>query len=280
VVAVVAAEFGQGLLSAFGIAQAHQDMHQQRPCPRNGVVRGGKPPGQRLGGLERGQRVGVPSARQLEQPAEVTDDVPGGGLGVGGEAAFGALDPGLGLVQSSLPRQYGSQHHVGGAGGRVAGPAVSFGQLDRLPAAFGRPRIRVEHFGRRQVRQAGELQKRPPNSVRERNAPLQVPLCLRELACPDLGGAEADQRQRAQVLAQGAPSRVRGHGQGLQPPGLLGHREQVATLADYQQPDDAGQQLYLSHRTVRNHLYRVFPKLGITSRAELAAAVGASPDPA
>jgi DNA-binding NarL/FixJ family response regulator len=36
---------------------------------------------------------------------------------------------------------------------------------------------------------------------------------------------------------------------------------------------EIGQQLYLSHRTVRNHLYRIFPKLGITSRAELAAAV-------
>ena len=40
---------------------------------------------------------------------------------------------------------------------------------------------------------------------------------------------------------------------------------------------EIGQQLYLSHRTVRNHLYRIFPKLGITSRAELAAAVGTSP---
>jgi DNA-binding CsgD family transcriptional regulator len=42
---------------------------------------------------------------------------------------------------------------------------------------------------------------------------------------------------------------------------------------------EIGQQLYLSHRTVRNHLYRIFPKLGITSRAELAAVVGASPGP-
>jgi DNA-binding CsgD family transcriptional regulator len=41
---------------------------------------------------------------------------------------------------------------------------------------------------------------------------------------------------------------------------------------------EIGQQLYLSHRTVRNHLYRIFPKLGITSRAELAAVAGASPD--
>jgi DNA-binding CsgD family transcriptional regulator/tetratricopeptide (TPR) repeat protein len=40
---------------------------------------------------------------------------------------------------------------------------------------------------------------------------------------------------------------------------------------------EIGQQLYLSHRTVSNHLYRIFPKLGITSRAELAAVVGASP---
>jgi DNA-binding NarL/FixJ family response regulator len=40
---------------------------------------------------------------------------------------------------------------------------------------------------------------------------------------------------------------------------------------------EIGQQLYLSHGTVRNHLYRIFPKLGITSRAELAAIVGTSP---
>jgi len=65
-------------------------------------VRGGKPPGQRLGGLEGGQRVGVPSARQLEQPAEVTDDVPGCGLGVGCEAAFGARWT-QGSASSSLP---------------------------------------------------------------------------------------------------------------------------------------------------------------------------------
>jgi DNA-binding CsgD family transcriptional regulator len=32
---------------------------------------------------------------------------------------------------------------------------------------------------------------------------------------------------------------------------------------------EIGQQLYLSHRTVGSHLYRTFPKLGISSRAEL-----------
>lgn len=32
---------------------------------------------------------------------------------------------------------------------------------------------------------------------------------------------------------------------------------------------EIGQRLYLSHRTVGSHLYRIFPKLGVTSRAEL-----------
>ena len=32
---------------------------------------------------------------------------------------------------------------------------------------------------------------------------------------------------------------------------------------------EIGQRLYLSHRTVGSHLYRIFPKLGITSRAQL-----------
>ena len=32
---------------------------------------------------------------------------------------------------------------------------------------------------------------------------------------------------------------------------------------------EIGERLSLSHRTVGYHLYRMFPKLGITSRAEL-----------
>ena len=41
---------------------------------------------------------------------------------------------------------------------------------------------------------------------------------------------------------------------------------------------DIGQSLFLSHRTVGSHLYRLFPKLGISSRGQLRAALeGASP---
>jgi DNA-binding NarL/FixJ family response regulator len=36
---------------------------------------------------------------------------------------------------------------------------------------------------------------------------------------------------------------------------------------------EIGQRLYLSHRTISTHLYRVFPRLGITSRAELSTAL-------
>ena len=36
---------------------------------------------------------------------------------------------------------------------------------------------------------------------------------------------------------------------------------------------EIGQKLYLSHRTVSSHLYRIFPKLGVTSRSELGTVV-------
>jgi pimeloyl-ACP methyl ester carboxylesterase len=42
---------------------------------------------------------------------------------------------------------------------------------------------------------------------------------------------------------------------------------------------EIGQRLYLSHRTIATHLYRAFPKLGITARNELAAALAADGQP-
>ena len=37
---------------------------------------------------------------------------------------------------------------------------------------------------------------------------------------------------------------------------------------------EIGERLYLSHRTVGSHLYRLFPKLGVTSRMQLRDALG------
>ena len=39
---------------------------------------------------------------------------------------------------------------------------------------------------------------------------------------------------------------------------------------------EIGQRLYLSHRTVSTHLHRIFPKLGITSRADLGSVLGSA----
>ena len=36
---------------------------------------------------------------------------------------------------------------------------------------------------------------------------------------------------------------------------------------------EIGERLYMSHRTVGSHLYRIFPKLGLRSRVELARVV-------
>ena len=52
---------------------------------------------------------------------------------------------------------------------------------------------------------------------------------------------------------------------------LSAQEAQIARLAaEGLSNRDIGQRLYLSHRTVGSHLYRIFPKLTITSRAQLA----------
>lgn len=56
---------------------------------------------------------------------------------------------------------------------------------------------------------------------------------------------------------------------------LTAHELSIARLAaDGLTNREIGQRLYLSHRTVSTHLHRIFPKLGVTSRNELGAALG------
>ena len=55
---------------------------------------------------------------------------------------------------------------------------------------------------------------------------------------------------------------------------------QIAQLAaDGLTNREIGQRLFLSHRTIATHLYRVFPKLGITARSELPLALAVDPLP-
>ena len=57
-------------------------------------------------------------------------------------------------------------------------------------------------------------------------------------------------------------------------PALTPQELQIARLAaEGLSNRQIGEQLFLSHRTVGSHLYHVFPKLGITTRSQLAAAL-------
>jgi DNA-binding CsgD family transcriptional regulator len=56
---------------------------------------------------------------------------------------------------------------------------------------------------------------------------------------------------------------------------LSPQESQIAVLAAQGLSNrEIGQRLFLSHRTVGSHLYRIFPKLGVTSRQQLAGVLG------
>lgn len=87
-----------------------------------------------------------------------------------------------------------------------------------------------------------------------------------------LGAAPWADRARQELRATGESSHRREPGAR----DLLTPQEfQIAQLAaEGLSNREIGERLYLSHRTVGFHLYRIFPKLGVTSRAELNAALG------
>ncbi|MDG6105555.1 helix-turn-helix transcriptional regulator [Dactylosporangium aurantiacum] len=87
-----------------------------------------------------------------------------------------------------------------------------------------------------------------------------------------LGTAPWAERARQELRAAGETSRIRpatGHDE------LTPQELQIARLAAGGLTNrEIGQALYLSHRTVSTHLHNIFPKLGITARAQLHAIVG------
>jgi DNA-binding CsgD family transcriptional regulator len=86
-----------------------------------------------------------------------------------------------------------------------------------------------------------------------------------------MGCAAWGDQARRELRASGETSRRRG----LAPRDQLTAQElQIAQLAAQGLSNrDIAQRLYLSHRTISTHLYRIFPKLAITSRGELRAAL-------
>jgi DNA-binding CsgD family transcriptional regulator len=91
-----------------------------------------------------------------------------------------------------------------------------------------------------------------------------------------LGCAPWGEQARRELRASGERSRRRVPEARDQ---LTAQELQIAQLAASGLSNrEIGERLFLSHRTVSTHLYRVFPKLGITSRAELGAALAAPSD--
>ena len=85
-----------------------------------------------------------------------------------------------------------------------------------------------------------------------------------------LGAVPWADRARQELRAAGEASRKRAPEAWDQ---LSPQEMQIASLAaEGLSNREIAQRLYLSHRTVGSHLYRLFPKLGITSRSQLVAA--------
>ncbi len=91
-----------------------------------------------------------------------------------------------------------------------------------------------------------------------------------------LGAAPWAARASSELRATGTPV---AHGQRPDPVTLTPQQREIATLAAAGLTNkQIGERLYLSHRTVATHLYQIFPKLGVTSRAALRDALSGSED--
>jgi ATP/maltotriose-dependent transcriptional regulator MalT len=106
---------------------------------------------------------------------------------------------------------------------------------------------------------------------RRRAAESRAPLREARDSFDALGLASLAERARLELRAAGESSSRRDP----RPWDELTPQElQIARMAaDGMSNREIGQQLYISHRTVSAHLYRLFPKLGITSRSQLHAAI-------
>jgi ATP/maltotriose-dependent transcriptional regulator MalT len=101
----------------------------------------------------------------------------------------------------------------------------------------------------------------------------RAPLRSARDAFDALGAVPWGERARRELRASGEGSAQR---RPAPREALTSQELQIARLAAEGRSNRAiGLELYLSPRTVASHLYRIFPKLGITSRAQLSAALTA-----
>lgn len=136
--------------------------------------------------------------------------------------------------------------------------AVLGADLARWPFARARAQLAHGEWLRRQRR------------VAESRAPLRNARATFDA----LGVAPWSERARQELRASGETSRRRPEARDQLTPQEL----QIARMAaDGLTNRDIGERLYLSHRTVSSHLHRIFPKLGVSSRAALGPAIRPPP---
>ena len=108
-------------------------------------------------------------------------------------------------------------------------------------------------------------------TLQKRHGQTRSPLRSARDTFDALGAIQWAERARRELRAAGETSRRR------EPEAwdnLSAQEIQIATMASEGLSNrEIGRKLYLSHRTVGSHLYRTFPKLGITSRVQLASAL-------
>jgi DNA-binding NarL/FixJ family response regulator len=98
-----------------------------------------------------------------------------------------------------------------------------------------------------------------------------VPLRTARDGFDALGVVSWGDRARSELRAAGVTSRRRAPEARER---LTAQELQIARMAaEGLSNREIGERLYLSHRTVGSHLYRIFPKLSISSRAQLSAAL-------
>jgi DNA-binding CsgD family transcriptional regulator len=109
---------------------------------------------------------------------------------------------------------------------------------------------------------------------RRRRADSRAPLRAARDAFDALGATPWGERAREELRASGETSRARTP---LARDQLTPQELQIAQMAAQGLTNrEIGRQLFLSHRTVGSHLYRIYPKLGVTSRTDLRRALEAT----
>ncbi|MBY8876132.1 ATP-binding protein [Actinacidiphila acidipaludis] len=131
--------------------------------------------------------------------------------------------------------------------------------LAALPAAWTLSHARLHlHHGRWLRRQ-------------RRNVDARTPLRLARDEFDRIGARPWAEASREQLRAAGASGGRRNATRGVQ---LSAQQRQIAELASQGLSNrEIGERLFISHRTVGAHLYQIYPRLGVTSRGKLAAAL-------